>query len=547
MLRRRQRFVCWMLVYLTVFSPCYVTAQETPATGGSGSVDVGYVTPNSLVAAVAYPQRVLKSPDMEMLPIEIMSAAANKELGIEPLDVEQVLLVVEPPVQGPPGVGLVVRFSKPYVISTLKLPAPIELVDGQLNGRPYRKANTPFGPSLYMPDDRTLIVATEPMLQTMVNNKQKPVEGPLSKLMGKTKLSADLTVIAVLEPVRPLINAQLAQIPIPPPFEGARRLPELIDAAKAELTVVAQPRSSLTLLSQNEQSAQELEQVVKQLMQTGQQMILAQASAQMGTSDDPVEKASAAYAQRMVKRIFDMFQPKRKGNVLVVSQEGAVANQTAMIGVLVALLLPAVQAAREAARRMQSSNNLKQIALAMHNFHDTYKMFPPRASYAADGTPLLSWRVHILPFVGEEALYKEFRLNEPWDSEHNKQLIGRMPAVYQNPSAPPVSGMASYAVPCGKGAIFESKDGTKISQIVDGTSNTIMAVELNPDAGVIWTKPDDFNFDPSRPLQGLGRAHPGGFMAAMADGSVRFISATIDPALFLRLLMKADGQAVGDF
>jgi prepilin-type processing-associated H-X9-DG protein len=74
-----------------------------------------------------------------------------------------------------------------------------------------------------------------------------------------------------------------------------------------------------------------------------------------------------------------------------------------------------------------------------------------------------------------------------------------------------------------------------------------MAVELNPDASVTWTKPDDFNFDPGRPMQGVGRAHPSGFMVALADGSVRFLSATIDPALFVRLLMMADGQAVGDF
>ena len=162
MVRCGQRFVCWMLVQIMVLSPCCVSAQDSSPSAAKDAVDVGYVTPNAVVAAVAYPRRVLTAPEMEMLPLEIMSAAANKELGIEPLDVEQLLLVVEPPTQGPPGVGIVVRFTKPYQLEKLKLPAPMELVNGQLNGRLYRKANAPFGPGMYMPDDRTLIVATEP-------------------------------------------------------------------------------------------------------------------------------------------------------------------------------------------------------------------------------------------------------------------------------------------------------------------------------------------------------------------------------------------------
>jgi len=123
---REQRFVCWMLVLTMVASPCWVYAQENPAGAPQETIDLDYITPNAVVAAVAHPRRVLAAPEMAMMPIEIISAAANKELGIEPLDVEHLLLVVEPPTQGPPGVGLVVRFTKPYRLDTLKLPGVAE-------------------------------------------------------------------------------------------------------------------------------------------------------------------------------------------------------------------------------------------------------------------------------------------------------------------------------------------------------------------------------------------------------------------------------------
>src|SRR5438309_10601168 len=82
------------------------------------------------------------------------------------------------------------------------------------------------------------------------------------------------------------------------------------------------------------------------------------------------------------------------------------------------------------AQRMRSANSLKQILLAFHNFHDASGKFPTAASYSKDGKPLLSWRVQILPFIEQTNLYNEFHVDEPWDSEHNKKLIPRMPKIF---------------------------------------------------------------------------------------------------------------------
>jgi hypothetical protein len=223
------------------------------------------------------------------------------------------------------------------------------------------------------------------------------------------------------------------------------------------------------------------------------------------------------------------------------------SQSTATSGVAIALLLPAVQAAREAARRTQSANNLKQIALGFHNFHDRYGQFPTAVGYNSQGKPVLSWRVYMLPYVDAQALYNEFHLDEPWDSEHNKKLIARMPAVYLNPNLPSASeGKTNYLVLTGEGGLFDVKNLPKpsIRDVTDGTSNTILAVEAAADRAVIWTKPDDLPFDPLNPLAGLTGLRPGIFQAAFADGHIQAIKDTVAPEVMKALFTRAGGEAI---
>ena len=160
-----------------------------------------------------------------------------------------------------------------------------------------------------------------------------------------------------------------------------------------------------------------------------------------------------------------------------------------------------------------------------------------------NGKPLLSWRVQILPFIEEAPLYKEFHLDEPWDSEHNKPLIANMPRIYGNPSRP-MDSKTNYLVPVGPGTVFEGDKGLKISQITDGTSNTILAVEANEDRAVIWSKPDDLPVNLEKPLTGLGGLRPSGFQAIFCDGSVRLISNSSDLQALKALFTYAGGDNV---
>jgi hypothetical protein len=203
----------------------------------------------------------------------------------------------------------------------------------------------------------------------------------------------------------------------------------------------------------------------------------------------------------------------------------------------------------DAAQRAQlakAANNLKQIGLALYNFHDTYGHFPPAVIMGPDDKPWHSWRVLLLPFLEEAELYNQYKFDEPWNGPNNKKLLEKMPAVY----ADPIHGennkefLTHYCAVTGEeaafsadGAKFDGKDlnlgeldGPSVREFTDGTSNTILVGSVAPEAKIPWLKPDDVKLTEKFP--GLGKK--GGFAAPhkMAEGSA---------GLFLR----ADGSVIG--
>jgi prepilin-type processing-associated H-X9-DG protein len=211
-------------------------------------------------------------------------------------------------------------------------------------------------------------------------------------------------------------------------------------------------------------------------------------------------------------------------------------------GILLALLLPAVQAAREAARRAQSTNNLRQINLALHNYHDTHGTLPPAVVTDADGKPLYSGRVLLLPFLEQQPLYSQFDLTQEWDSPRNMPVSQTMLPVFVDPSSPPQApGKTDYLFVTGKGTVFEASKATKFEEITDGLSNTLVLVEVK-DSGVQWAEPKDLNI--TQPMSLPPGNHPGGNSAAFADGSVRILSKNVSPTIIHSAATKAGGEGV---
>lgn len=187
---------------------------------------------------------------------------------------------------------------------------------------------------------------------------------------------------------------------------------------------------------------------------------------------------------------------------------------------------------------------MKQIALGILNYEDRNREMPDRAIRDKNGKPLLSWRVAILPWLEEGPLYKEFHLDEPWDSEHNRKLIERLPKVYCSPdTADPQSGRTRYVAVVGEHCVFPPDRAIKMKEISDGTSHTILVVEADPDHSVIWTKPDDLEVDLDNPARGLTVANQT-FKAVFADGHVESLEGSIDPKTLRAMFTRDGGEAI---
>jgi prepilin-type processing-associated H-X9-DG protein len=193
-------------------------------------------------------------------------------------------------------------------------------------------------------------------------------------------------------------------------------------------------------------------------------------------------------------------------------------------------------------RRMQCASQLRQVGLAMEGYHHDHGHFPAPAMAGRDGTPLLSWRVAILPHLGYRSLYERFHLDEPWDSQHNMALLAEMPPEFACPNGPGQrSGQTGYLVvvgpstdPTSVNTPFGPTRGVDLREITDGTSMTLLVLETN--RAVPWTKPDDLIWSPDGPLPELASPHADGANVVFADGSTRFLRATIRAQVLVALL-----------
>jgi prepilin-type N-terminal cleavage/methylation domain-containing protein len=216
-----------------------------------------------------------------------------------------------------------------------------------------------------------------------------------------------------------------------------------------------------------------------------------------------------------------------------------------VIGVLIALLLPAVRSARPAARRNACVNNLKQIALALHNYHDVYKAFPPAYTVDVDGKPLHSWRTLLLPYLEEGELYKKIDLSKPWNDPANADAFKTPVPAYHCLASKVKGNQTTYLAVVAPEGFFQSTEPRHLSDVTDATFKTIAVVDVPPDQSVPWMSPQDASEDLLMAIAPNSKlSHAPGFVAAFVDGSVRFMDADLPADKRRALITIAGGDQV---
>ena len=456
--------------------------------------------------------------------------ALDKRFTPAPSSVERLTVYLPPPdFQNRPEYDpvVLVGVGKPYDREAfLKQLGKTRSMKGR-NGGFYADEDESLG--VRFVDERTIAFGTVRAIQFMVDNAPPQKPGPLTPAIELARGNRPVVVGINTTVFPPEAYEELTQ-DLPPPLHALLKAQAIV--ASLDLEGDGHLHARLTFPDKAAADAAEKsidaagEMAMKLIADTRKQLEeRVFGDGKPGKIDDLPEAAASVLGLGALQHAEDLLKAKpvkREGDTFAATVALPPHFKSALGAAAVAgsFLAPAVGKLREAAARAKAQNNLKQIGLAMHNYHDTNNGFPPAAIVDKKGKPMLSWRVMILPYIEQDALYREFKLDEPWDSDHNKKLIEKMPAVYQVPNAVTKPGHTHYRSFVGNGAVLDLINQTQIQGITDGSSNTWLVAET--EEGVPWTKPDDVEFDPKKDLPAMGKFFQGGFNVVYCDGSVRY-------------------------
>ncbi len=310
--RSRQRLTAALFVGI-----CLTCAAEIRA---AGPPDLTYVPAEAVAAIVVHPHQMFTAEGSDVLPAEVVTAFGLKELGFDPTQIEDALLLVTPPANGSEAsYGVILHFAQPYPKAQMLAKLP-KMTDAEESGHKFLKTSSPIPdePSFYLPDDRTIVYAPEPLLRKMIVAKN--VDSPLAKLVQKSDFSSHVTGLLAVEPAREALTKWLtaATAQWPAPLDQLRDLPTKIESVTLRANIGIKLDVDLTVHCPDPVAAENVDQVISQSLAKGRELILA-GSQSPTQSEDPVQQAMQQFMTRVTQQLVDLVKPARNGQDLTLS------------------------------------------------------------------------------------------------------------------------------------------------------------------------------------------------------------------------------------
>ena len=512
----------------------------------------------TFVAVSMDPAAIMRNESLKQLPREMMTSFAMDATGVDVNQVQSVVgFVCLPLAPNEFNSGLLL---KPIAGATFAPQLPGIYREVNSDKISYQKSSADEGVCFATLPSGVLVIGTESVVQQVLGRVEQIARDSATENSAARKPTANAEMVTAdllashgrgeiiltwdTAKVQSLLTAVLSEAPgLPKELEPLKSLATRVSSVNATLSMSKAPFFQIRVRASEQSSAAEVHSIIQPAFLFGLNELKTQIDRSVAENSvgSGLTEATNAYVLRMLQDVYNAAGPTIQGDEVVASLE---SFQSVELSVYPALLLPAIQGARSAATRVSDSNDLKQIGLALHNFHATYGHFPLRGAKSPETTRGLSWRVHILPYLDQMELYEQFHLDEAWDSEHNRSLVEKMPAVYAGTHPEIPIGHTNLLAIDSPNAVIANDTPIRLADITDGMSNTALVVEADADRAVIWTQPEDLAYVIDEPMSGLGHAREGGFHVALSDGAVVFLPTDLPLATMAALATRGGEEAV---
>jgi hypothetical protein len=497
-----------------------------------------FVPQTAFVALSAFPKKIAGNPELRLIPHEIISAWGTKELGFDPMLINEVTFVLrkvdEFPPNEEPGWAAVLHFEEMQGLSGAMID---KLEEKKIGGKTVFDGTEAGMPSFMVYDESTMIIGNLAYFEEIATASGN---GKLVEMIKDGEVEGELQGFVNISPMRSFIAQALNELDayeLPPAVSDLRILPDLINSFEVGQNTLEKIETRLVMHTSNNDDAERVKEILVEGMKFGKTALLATMVQEMDMND-PIQASTVAYAKRIYEKYETKYTPKVSGSDLTI-----VAHEEIMLSpMLIGLVGNMSRSGNPMFKtKMTPEIELRMTTLASLNYESAYQKFPKRTLKDENGKALFSGRVALLPFMEQNNLYAQLKLDEPWDSEHNSQFTSMaIPAFGMNDE-----GKATVRFPVFPGSIWDTDEDLNFSNVTDGSSNTIFSIQVDPSEATSWADPTPWNVSKNNPMRDVFGDREE-VVVGMLDGSTRTLKKSEMTNEKLKAMLTYEGGEVVD-